>query len=108
MNFGTPDFSQYEGKTEAELVQMKYDKLLDGFLKVIDMYAAISLKVKDGEMTAEQAIDALDAELRPIAMLLLMLDQLRGENSFANRMQKRIEEQNEELISKFREQLGDL
>jgi hypothetical protein len=111
MNFGNADFSQYEGKTELELSQMKYDKLLDGFLKVIDLYADASLKVKAGEMTADQAIDALDAELRPIAMMLLMLDTLRGENSFANRAEREMAKKadsDEELIAKFREQLGDL
>lgn len=102
------DFSQYDGKSELELSEMKYNKLLDGFLKVIDTYAAASLKVKDGSISADDAIDCLDAELRPIAMMLLMLDQLRGENSYVARADRQAAESDEELIAKFREQLGDL
>lgn len=102
------DFSQYDGKSELELSEMKYNKLLDGFLKVIDLYAAASLKVKDGSISADDAINYLDAELRPIAMMLLMLDQLRGENSYVARVDRQAAKSDEELIAKFREQLGDL
>lgn len=65
--------------------KLQYNKVLDGFLRAVDAYAELSLKVRDGEISAAEAIQKYDEFLAPIAMILMMLDRIRGEESLLRR-----------------------
>lgn len=75
----------FSNMSPEEIARDKYNKVLDGYLMAVDVYADLSLKVKDGEITAEELVRAYDDFLKPKAVLLLMLDTLRGPDCLAAR-----------------------
>lgn len=101
------DVNDLAAMTPLELSELKYNKLLDGFLTAVDKYAEVSLKVRSGEITADEAIRIYDDFLAPKAMLLMMLDKLRGENGLFARAEREKAEEIENEVAKFRDQLDN-
>lgn len=99
--------SDLSAATPLELSELKYNKLLDGFLNTVDKYAELSLKVRSGEITADEAIRIYDDFLAPKAMLLMMLDKLRGDHGLFARAERQKAEEIENEIARFREQLDN-
>lgn len=88
---GIPTF-----KDAAERNHWKYNRMLDGYLHIVDVWAGLSLAVNDGEITLQEMKDKFDNFLAEKAIIGIMLDNLRKREAAANA---------DQAVEKFREVL---
>lgn len=82
--------------SDAEKWEWSYNKILDGACKSLDSWAEVSMAVKDGIMTAEQAIDKYDRFMVQFGFPIMLLDEIRKAEARKNA---------EAEVAKFREVL---
>lgn len=92
-------------------IEDEFNTILDSFIKACDAYVQLSLKVREGSMSADVAVQTYDAYLAPVVMGLMILDGLRGPNALLKDnpfMMPPTADQIEDEVAKFRDQLGGL
>lgn len=87
-----------------------YNTLLDSFMAVVDNYVNASLKVRDGEITAENMIHNFDAYMAEVVTILIIIDAARGDKGFFVRggAAGLRQERENALVEEFRKELGIL
>lgn len=58
--------------------QEKYDLVVDSFLAVANQYIEVSLAVRQGRITPEEAVEKFDVYMVPVVVALMKLDESRG------------------------------
>lgn len=90
--------------------KQSYNTLLDSFMAVVDNYVNASLKVRDGEITAENMIHNFDAYMAEVVTILIIIDAGRGDKGFFARggAAGLRQERENALVEEFRKELGIL
>lgn len=98
--FGIPDNAPLPNfANDAEKYKWQYEQMLNSHLTTVNIWADLSMKLKDGLVLADEVIDQFDIVVAKKAFILLLLDEIRKAQA---------EGQIDSEVAKFAEMLDGL